>query len=128
MRAKLLAAAATASVVLLATPAGADAAARPAWSSAKSGVAGVEAHGNYSRTGSKVHFYGTLTDTGGDKMYAKLLVRFTGECCAHAVINKKGYKKSVKIDLVSSKAPHVEVKEVRQNTFGAKEGKWVRIY
>ncbi|MBB4692385.1 hypothetical protein [Paractinoplanes abujensis] len=86
-------------------------AARPSWVS--SGLSGVEAKGQYSRTGNSVHFYGNVKDTAGDDKAVKIIVRFSGECCAHAITNKKGVGKSVPVDLSSTKAAHLEVKECK---------------
>lgn len=113
-------------VLLGAMPSAAQAA-RPKWASA--GLSGVEAKGQYSRTGSRVHFYGVLKDTGGDNKQVRLTVRFSGECCAHSITNKKGVGKSVKVDLSSTRAPHLDIKECKGGGLHVwKCSKWKRIY
>lgn len=96
------------------------------WQSA--GLGGVDAHGSYSRTGSTVHFYGRLYDTAADSESVEVLVRFSGECCAHAITNSHGRGSSVPIDLKSTHAAHVDVKEIRYNSISYVEGNWHRVY
>jgi len=102
--------AATATVLLGAAPSAAQAA-RPSWSS--SGVSGVAASGQYSKTGSSVHIYGKLYDSAGDDQSARIIVRFSGECCAHAITNSNGHGTSVPVDLSSTQAAHLEIQECR---------------
>ncbi|WP_092542718.1 hypothetical protein [Actinoplanes derwentensis] len=115
-----------ATILLGAMPSAAQAA-RPKWSS--SGVSGVEAKGQYSKSGSRVHIYGTLKDTGGDNKQVRLTVRFSGECCAHSITNKKGVGKSVKVDLTSTRAAHLHVKECKGGGLHIWTcSKWKKIY
>ena len=107
---KSLAIAATATALLAVTPSAAQAA-RPGWST--SGLTGVWATGQYSKTGNSVHIYGKLYDTAGDDRAARIIVRFSGECCAHAITNSKGNGTSVPVDLSSTQAAHLDIKECK---------------
>lgn len=123
---KTLAIAATATALLGVTPSAAQAV-RPSWSS--SGEGGVAASGQYSKTGNSVHFYGKLYDTAGDSKSARLLVRFSGECCAHAITNSRGVGTNVPVDLSSTDAAHLDIKECRGGGIYIWTcGDWKRIY
>jgi hypothetical protein len=111
MMKKMLAVAAVAATAVLTVPASAQAVPRPAWSS--SGLSGVQASGEYSKTGSSVHFYGKLYDTAGDDKSVRLTVRFSGECCAHAITNSSGNGTSKTVDLTSTDAAHLDIRECK---------------
>jgi hypothetical protein len=119
--------AASAVGTLVALP-GTAQAARPTWAS--SGVAGVQASGEYSRTGNSVHIYGRLYDTEADKRWVGLFICFSGEeDCRPIIKNTNGANTSVPVDLKSTHAPHAYVTEQTVTSNGVKtiSGK-VKIY
>jgi hypothetical protein len=103
------------------TPQAAQAA--TSWSS--SGLTGVQASGTYTYSGGVSRVSGRLYDTSGDSRSVRLLVRFSGECCAKVVNNENGNNTSVAFTL--SGRGTFDVKENKRNAISSAEGPWVSI-
>ncbi|GAB3238823.1 ligand-gated ion channel [Kineosporia babensis] len=129
---KIFAAAALASVAVLAVPATAQAAEvkpaavkKHAWKS--NGLAGAQAAGQWWVSGGKLHVSGVLEDTAADKRQAQLRIRFSDQASAKVVKATGGKGDRTSFSFTAKSSAKAEVREIVRSNLSYAESKWYTI-